>query len=598
MSGIFNELAKENGEEISNELKDKFLESIDTEKNQEGYYLDAFDKPISFNGIRQLKRPYTKMALTEYQQKEIKACHDDFFYFRKNYCKIITKKGVGRPEPRDYQYELEQQLVTGDDTIINYIRQSGKTVTTAQYLLWCALTRKDINIGIAANVQKLAMEVLDKIKKIYIEMPIWLQPGLMSWNKGSIEFDNGNRIMTAATNSDSFRGFSIHVLYIDECAFVKTNLWEDFADSVFPAQDALAEKQTIISSTPNGLNHYYWLVEGARKGTNGYGIVECDYKQVPRWNKDGSIKDPEVFKKEQIAKNGTIFWNQNFGGEFLGSSATLINGTVLKNIIPVEDDDIIYDTLFDGLRIFDKPKNGHTYILTVDPKIDGADLVGIQVVDVTALPFVQVAVANLTESYLLIPSRVYDLGLYYNQSMIIVENNIDMTIADALYYQYNYEGEVFKETRIDQKNYRAKLGARTTTKTKKNNTSLLKKFIEEGLLIIKDKKTLGELFNFIEKKNGTFSAEEGYHDDLVMSMSLLFFPFNNVKDWDDFKGFVDLVEGRKEAKENEEKELAEFLDLGFNSEDTTFDSPFTEGVWGDDQFSSDSGFYEQDFENR
>jgi hypothetical protein len=314
MSGIFDELkAENNNEELSNELKDKYLEAIDTPKNSEGYYIDAFDNHISFNGIRTLKREYTKLKITPEQSKEIKACHEDYYYFRRNYCKIVTKKGINRPEPRDYQSRLEDELVTGEDTLAFWPRQSGKSVTISTYLLWKAITTENINIGIAANVHKLAAEVLDKIKKIFIEMPIWLQPGIVSWNKGSIEFDNGTRIMTSATSSDSFRGYSLHCLYIDEAAFIRPSLWEEFADSVFPAQEALMDKQTIISSTANGLNQWYALVQGAREGNNGYRLAEAKWTEVPRWNKDGSLKTPEQFKKEIIAKSGKLFFEQNFG---------------------------------------------------------------------------------------------------------------------------------------------------------------------------------------------------------------------------------------------------------------------------------------------
>lgn len=317
-------------------------------------------------------------------------------------------------------------------------------------------------------------------------------------------------------------------------------------------------------------------------GSNGYRIEEAFWDEVPRWNKDGSIKEPEQFKEEQIAKKGQLFWKQNFGNEFLGSSRTLVNGTALKNIDCMSDNEIIYNSIFEGLRIFNKPEKDKHYIITVDPKIDGADLVGIHVVDVTNLPFKQVAAANLEESYLLIPSRVYSLAEYYNRGMIVVENNIDMTIADAIYYQYEYEGEVFREKQSGSKAYKNKLGFRTTTKTKKITTSMLKKFIEDRLLIIQDKKTVDELFNFIEKPNGTFSADEGFHDDLVMSLTILFAPFLNIKDWGNFKGFVSLIEGRQKENEEKEEETADFLDLGFGPDEGNSEIPFTSEIWEGD----------------
>jgi hypothetical protein len=373
--------------------------------------------------------------------------------------------------------------------------------------------------------------------------------------------------------------YTVSGVEVSNCAFIRSSLWDEFADSVFPAQDALANKQTILSSTPNGLNHYYHLVEGALKNMNGYKVVECTWDEVPRWNKDGSLKDPEVFKAEQIAKNGLIFWNQNFGAEFLGSSHTLVSGTVLKNINCMKDDEIIHNSLFEGLRIFEEPKQGHHYIVTSDPKKDGLDAVGVQVVDVTNLPFKQVAAANIMASYLVVPGRLFDLGNYYNKALVVCENNVGESIPSTLFYNYEYEGEVFVEKNKNGKP-KNEMGIRTTTKTKRLGLTLLKKFIEEGNLIINDRKTLDELFNFIEKKKGTYAAEEGYHDDLVMSLMLAFAPFLDFKNFDDFRGFVEYLEKRKDEQEKEEQEAAEFLDLGFSSEEDEEETMgFTLGIW-------------------
>ena len=587
MDGLFDTLRiANNNEELDDFLKDKLLENIDVEKNQEGYYLDAFGERISFNGIRQLKKPYTKLKLTPQHIEEIHKCQEDYFYFRRNYCKILTKSGIGRPEPRIYQERLEKELVQGDDVVAFFPRQSGKTVTIATYLLWCALTRKNINIGIAANVVSLAQEVLDKIKKIYIEMPIWLQPGLMSWNKQSVEFDNGNKIMISASNSDAFRGFSLSILYCDETSFIRNNLFEEFMDSVMPAMAAIQDAQAIFSSTANGLNHFYHMVEGARKGENGYNLCEASWTEVPRWNKDGSKKSSDTFKAEQVAKNGLMHFNQNFGNEFLGSSSTLISGTKLKSINFTKDDDIIFNSLFEGLKIYEEPIPGHHYILTADPKQDGIDSIGLHVIDATKLPFRQVATAKLDDSFVVIPSRIFDLGTYYNNAYLVQENNTEATLINLVVDQYEYEGEVFIERNKNGKYKRNLKGIRTTTRTKKLMCSFLKKFIEEDLLIVRDKQTIDEMFNFIEKPNGSYSAEDGYHDDLVMSLMLVFAPFLDVSSWDNFKGFADLIQQKAEEREKEEEDTADFLDLSFNDEPDGTESPFTEGAWDNDDFGA------------
>jgi hypothetical protein len=272
----------------------------------------------------------------------------------------------------------------------------------------------------------------------------------------------------------------------------------------------------------------------------------------------------------------------------LGSSSTLISGSKLKNIKYMQDEDIIFNSLFEGLRIFEEPIPGHHYILTADPKQDGIDSIGLHVIDVTKLPFKQVASAKLDESFVVIPSRVFDLGTYYNKAYLVQENNTEATLINLIVDQYEYEGEVYIERDGRGKLKRNLKGIRTTTKTKKLMTSFLKKFIEEDLLIINDKRTLDELFNFIEKKNGSFSAEDGYKDDLVMSLMLVFAPFLDINNWDNFKGFADLIQQKQAEREKEEEDTADFLDLSF-SDDDEITSPFTEGVWENDPIQQSYG---------
>ena len=560
MDGIFDKLEKEKGSSLTNTEKANVLKLLDIPKNDEGYYLDAFGNSCSYNGIRTLKRPYTKLPLTQDHLTEIQKCSEDLFYFVRNYCRILTKTGVTFPEFRQYQIDFLEKMSTGNDVVATVCRQAGKSVSVGLYLLWRALFTKDINIGICANKLSLATEVLDKIKKIFIQLPIWLQQGLEAWNKTYIIFENGTRIMTSAGDSDAFRGYSIHIMMIDECAFISNTNWQGIQDSVFPSQEALSQKQKVLVSTPNGMNHWYHLVQQAKRENSGYEYFTMDWREVPRYKEDGSKIDPEEYKREKIKKEGKLWFAQNFELAFLGSSNTLIESTALQNLIPQDEDQIIFNSLFSGLRIFEKPIDGHSYIIGVDPAKEGIDKTAIQVLDVTVLPFKQVACANLDDSYLTIPAKLFDLGQYYNWAMVVVENNIDNSIVDNLSFNYEYEGEIFRER---GKNL---LGFRTTTKTKKQMLSLLKKLIEEDKFKIADKATIDELFVFVQQKNGSFSAQDGYHDDLVMALCIALVPFLNVKRFDDFKGFIELIEKRnEEIKKEEESFLELYLDLGLNN---------------------------------
>ena len=297
----------------------------------------------------------------------------------------------------------------------------------------------------------------------------------------------------------------------------------------------------------------------SKLGKNGYLLSETSWTDVPRYNKDGSTKTNSDFKSETIGKFDTMYFEQNFGNQFLGSSATLISGTTLKSLSWKDEDEITFDKVFKGLRIFDEPEIGHHYIVSVDPKKDGIDDAGIQVLDVTGIPFKQVACANLQESYLTAPAKVFDIGMYYNEALVVVENNLDQTIVDALFYHYEYDN-IYKES------HKKIQGFRTTVRTKKQILSFMKKFIEEGKLILQDELTINQLFSFIEKNNGSFSAEDGYKDDLVMALALTWAVFLDVKNFDDFKGMISLIEAQKKVEEENQKSMTEFFDLGFTDE--------------------------------
>lgn len=202
-SELLNELRK------TKEGKQIALDILETKKNEEEYYLDAFGNQISFNGNRQIKKAYTKIALMPIHLEEIEKCSKSIEYFRDNYVKIKTPSGINFPDLRKYQNEFISELATEQESyVVLYPRQSGKSVTTAIYLCWLFLFNKDINIGIAANRGSMAREFLNNVKNIFLALPIWLQQGIKIWNKGSILSENNVRILTDACSGDSYRGFT------------------------------------------------------------------------------------------------------------------------------------------------------------------------------------------------------------------------------------------------------------------------------------------------------------------------------------------------------------------------------------------------------
>lgn len=562
---------------------DELKESLELPTDIEDYYVDVYGKRISFKGVRTLKTAYTKMPLQRGHIEEIVRCAQDFEYFRDNYCIILTKNGYDYVEPREYQNRLCDDLINHHRIIALWSRQSGKTVTIATYLLWRSLFGKEENIGISANKLGLAVEILDKMKNIFLNLPIWLSQGIKVWNKRTVEFENGCRVMTAATNGDSFRGYSLHILYVDECAFIPGSTWKEFEDSVFPTVSAIQGSQIILSSTANGLNHFYQMVKSAKNNISGYKYNEMAWWEVP--GRD------EEWRKSVIAQNGEIYFNQNFGNEFIGSASTLVDAGVLKNL-PIEKPIRTKKEGIQGIRVFEAPQPNRKYVMGVDPAKDGLDYFAIQIVDVTSLPFKQVLSANLQINYLDLALPIYNLACEYNNAFVIIENNegAGQSLADMLWYTYEYEN-LYKDK--DKKFY----GYRTTIRTRKLMLTQMKALIESDNLLVRDKETQEEFFHFLEIR-GKFQADEGYHDDLVMCLAICISFLNEVKNFEDMKKYVEQLQSDNTTKEREQTELKDLLRIGAFEDvsDDNYVNPYATNNNARDFFEDSTGLsYDDDF---
>ena len=341
------------------------------------------------------------------------------------------------------------------------------------------------------------------------------------------------------------------------CAFIKSTVWEEFADSIFPSQSGLAWKKNIVLSTANGMNHFYQMVKGAREDSNGMNIFEVNWRDVPRYNPDGTQMKPEEFMEKIVKKHGIIYFNQNYANEFLGSSHTLISSDKLSNMKEGE-----VERIADGkLKIYHEPQPGHKYIMAVDPAKDGTDAFAVQIVDITDFKFIQAATAQLQIDYLLMPEFIDEWARDYNNAYLIIENNegAGQSIADQMYQTYEYENLHFDKDvgRNKKKKYP---GFRTTSKTRKQILQTLKLFIENDKLEVNDKKTINEFYQFI-LVNGKFQADDGAHDDMIMSLALIFVPFCNTKNFEDMKALVKNLYD-DDLPEEEKVDFGELLTIG------------------------------------
>lgn len=231
-------------------------------------------------GNEHLKKTGTPIEWTPELLREYAKCAEDPVYFARKYIKIVhPDKGLVPFKMYDYQEEIVDKIFHNRRVAVLTARQSGKTTTAVAVLLHYVLFNEFKTAAILANKGDAAREVMSRVKLAYESLPKWLQQGVLEWNKGSIELENGCKIYAGTTSSSSIRGKSISFLYLDEVAFIEG--FDEFFASTYPTISSGETTKLLMTSTPNGLNHFYKTCKGAKEGTNGYEYVEVMWWMVP-----------------------------------------------------------------------------------------------------------------------------------------------------------------------------------------------------------------------------------------------------------------------------------------------------------------------------
>ena len=464
-----------------------------------------------------LKRVGVELKYTEEQVTEILKCTEDPVYFIKNYVKIVNvDRGLVPFDMWPFQEDMVRTFKDNRFCIAKMPRQVGKTTTTVGFMLWSVLFQDDYSIAILANKGSLAREILGRIQYAYEYLPLWLQQGIITWNKGNIELENKSKIAAYATSASGVRGGTYNLIFLDEFAFVPKNMADEFFTSTYPVISSGKTSKVIIVSTPCGLNHFYKMWTDAIEGRSTYKPLEVHWSQVP--GRDQAWKD------ETIRNTSEEQFRQEFETEFIGSSATLISGSKLRSLAffnPIHSEE--------GLDIYEQPVEGRMYICTVDCA-EGveADYSTINVVDVTQTPYRQVAkYRNNKLPLLFFPTIIYSLAQRYNEAYVLIEtNNIGQQVVDILHYDLEYENiyklehHHIKGQSISSGFKRStSFGIKTTKSVKKIGCANLKTLVENDKLIINDFDTIAEMNTFTRIRD-TYAAEEGNNDDLVMGLVL------------------------------------------------------------------------------
>ena len=470
-------------------------------------------------GNPKLKKVGVKLSITQAQIDEYIRCSQDPAYFMENYVKIITlDHGLQKISLYDFQKDAANVINDNRRVIIKAGRQVGKTTLVVGYILWYVLFNSDKLVAILANKAKTAREILNRVKIAYEELPHWIQQGVRTWNKGDIELENNSRVLADSTASSAIRGFSISFLYLDEFAFVPNNIAEEFFTSVYPTISSGTSSKILISSTPNGMNHFYKMWTEATEAKNGFAYVEANWRQVPGRTEEWAMEQRKVLGEEK--------YFQEMECEFQGSAGTLISGPVLKALTfknPTIKSGII------GLTIHQEPRLNRNYIISCDTaRGKGLDYSAFVVIDVTDIPYKVVCTYKDNEiSPIVYPSIIKKMGDYYNNAYVLVEiNDNGQQVVESLFDDFEYENILC--TIPDKRGVvlswssggkRGDRGIRTTKSVKRLGCSLLKTLVESYKLEVEDFHIITELSTFINKHN-SYEADDGAHDDLVMCLVL------------------------------------------------------------------------------
>jgi len=537
----------------------KITDNINTDEIEDLKQID-FNLPIFQKREPKVKNPYLPEIYTPIQILVKKRCKLDIIYFAERFYYITSlDKGFIKIKLRKYQetmlellaradvtrklkyfdpnnadieaspiYEVDVNFKNAKNSLFKTARQSGKSVISGIFMCWLTQFFDVKKIGVLANDSKLAKQILDNIKKGYEGLPFWLKKGANVWNKLEVEFENKSSIKSSATTENAFTGFSLNVVFFDEVAKISPTIFNHLQNSLIPTLSSGQDSQIIYASTTFGKNHYFDLFKGAldnvlSQGKSGNNIVplEFTYLDIPE-------RASEEWKNTQIKSLGGVEnFAQEYMSKFLSVSGTLISGYYLANIqseTPLQDE-YIFESLgeyTEYINIYKKPIENHLYCICVDPNESNGlrnandtsepDGIGIQIIDITNLEqgWEQVLTVDIPGDapvhYLELAPISYFLGKYYNNALLLFENNLaGKEIGLKVYDDYMYENVFSEKEGIF--GYRLKQNKLLLCK-------MLKILIENNILKIKDEKTLTQLKTFI-KKGQSYSAMNGYKDDII-----------------------------------------------------------------------------------
>ncbi len=484
------------------------------------------------------QNPYLKAANEEHEYtiehiKELAKCAQDVVYFVKTYCQVQHPvKGSVPFALYPYQEEMLRQYCLNRQVVVLSARQTGKSAVSAAYLLWYAIFTDEKTVLIASNKNENAMEMIYRIKFMYERIPHWLKAGLMDdgYNKHMIGFDNGSRIISTATSENSGRGMSISLLFLDEFAFVRDTVQEEFWTSISPT--LATGGSCIITSTPNGDNNLYaklWrganipLDHTSNVGSNGFYPIQVAWDEPP--GRD------EQFKKTETAKIGELRWSQEYECIFISTDPLLFDTMVMNNITPEILRIKPYGTLGD-IVFYAPPKPYGVYVAGMDPATGtGSDFTTIVVFEFPSME----QVAEWRSNTMSIPTAygitkqlfsTYDkvgATVYFS-----VENN---GVGEGIIALLSEDEALPACVEFVSEDGSKRMGMTTTGRSKMSACITIKEMVEKYSITVKSRILLEEMKQFV-RKGSSYAAKSGGTDDLISACLIVMRVLSSMSTYD------------------------------------------------------------------
>lgn len=532
----------------------------------------------------ELRAPNVVFEMTPDEYAEYEKCLIDAEYFISKYCKFLTDNGrrlvnlyphqktiINTVTAQHYDPDLDEFVPDNRNIIIMASRQSAKTTTTAAYMSWYLCFHTDRNIGIMANKEKTAKEIVDKVTQVFRGLPYFLKPGCLSFGKFGFSLDNGCNLISSATTASASIGFTLNgILYLDEFAHIPQNIINSFWRSVYPTLSSSKVAQCIVTSTPNGMkNKFFELWDKASKKENSFVPIRVDYWQVPGHDEVWAANFKRDLGEEEFA--------QEFELQFNVSSSILVKASDLSYINRVKKN--YRNVLIEGLEKYENLKwvegfnpnnisDQDYFIFSIDTaegkeegekrKDNDSNVINIFKVIPNSQANIK-KIFNKTSSEHSIKDcfRLYQVGIYEDKfkdeeaAAILARTLIfdifkcghfkvgsDDTIIDncRVLIEMNFNGKNFithfsksdyyyedvvihtyHNTPIPGETPKKKLGYKTTPKNKKYYCDKGTYYIHLKQFIINNEESLNQLSTFGKDKNGNYKGIAS-HDDIAMTV--------------------------------------------------------------------------------